>query len=261
MSLTIDAAQPPRPAWKSWTRALAAFLLAAAVLMLALGAGFGAGMLFDAWAGVDQPRAYGAGEAEALTAARLATFLIAFQVVTVLLTLVAAATIGARDEPLVRYGWPAGGLRTLLLAFAALIVIAAIYAVLVFNLNRPAFVHDIGPFAQLMRTQTWWLLLIAAGIGAPIAEETLFRGFLYGALRDTPAGKIAAALATSTMWAALHGNYSVYGLAAIAVIGLYLTFLRERTRSLATPIFCHACYNGLIVLVLASPAGETLVAG
>ena len=61
-----------------------------------------------------------------------------------------------------------------------------------------------------------------------------------------------AALVTAVMWALLHANYSVYGLVAITLIGLYLAWLRERTGTLLTPIVCHGAYNSLIVLALAS---------
>ena len=53
------------------------------------------------------------------------------------------------------------------------------------------------------------------------------------------------------MWASVHSNYSVYGLTAIFLIGLYLAYLREKTGSLIAPIVCHGYYNASIVMVLA----------
>jgi membrane protease YdiL (CAAX protease family) len=217
----------------------------------------GAGRLFDLWSGVDQPRAYSPGDAEALTAARLAVFLAVFQGATVLLTVIASNFVGRTGGVLLAFTWPRGGARTLVAAMLVLLVLAALYAVLVYNVDRKAFLQDIGPFAALMKSRTWWMLLAAAAIGAPLAEEMLFRGFLYGALRGSPLGPIGAALLTSVMWAALHVNYSDYGLLAITLIGFYLAYLRERTGTLLTPMFCHGCYNALIVVILASSSGNT----
>ena len=70
----------------------------------------------------------------------------------------------------------------------ALLALAGIYGGLVYSVDKQAFSHDIEPFAEMMKSQTWWLLLLAAGVGAPLAEECLFRGLLYGALRRTPFG-------------------------------------------------------------------------
>jgi membrane protease YdiL (CAAX protease family) len=63
------------------------------------------------------------------------------------------------------------------------------------------------------------------------------------------------------MWALLHANYSIYGLAAITLIGIYLALIRERTKTLLTPIVCHGAYNSLIVLVLAFAPNSSLVSG
>jgi membrane protease YdiL (CAAX protease family) len=58
------------------------------------------------------------------------------------------------------------------------------------------------------------------------------------------------------MWAMLHTSYSVYGIIAIMLIGLYLAYVRERTGSLLTPMICHGAYNSAIALTLAlSPDG------
>jgi membrane protease YdiL (CAAX protease family) len=112
-----------------------------------------------------------------------------------------------------------------------------------------------------MKARTWWLVLIAAGIGAPIAEECLFRGLMFGTLRRTSLGIGGAAAVSAILWALLHANYSIYGVTAITLIGIYLALVRERTGSLLTPIVCHGAYNSLIVLVLAFAPNSSLVTG
>jgi membrane protease YdiL (CAAX protease family) len=63
------------------------------------------------------------------------------------------------------------------------------------------------------------------------------------------------------MWALLHANYSIYGLTAITLIGIYLALIRERTGTLLTPIVCHGAYNSLIVLILAFAPNSSLITG
>jgi membrane protease YdiL (CAAX protease family) len=63
------------------------------------------------------------------------------------------------------------------------------------------------------------------------------------------------------MWALLHAHYSVYGIAAITLIGIYLALVREKTGTLLTPIVCHGVYNSLIVLILAFAPNSSAVTG
>lgn len=250
--------ETPQDGWKSAWLALAA---AVAIVVLATAAGFAATAVFDIWARIDEPRAYAAGEVEALMTARVAASLFAFQIVAVLLVFAADARLRRLGRPFLSFAMPEGGLRAFLVAVLALIVLALVYASLVYGVDRAAFQHDLGPFAVMMQSRAWWLILIAAGIGAPLAEECLFRGMLYGSLRRSPVGLYGAAIVTAVLWALLHANYSVYGLVAITLIGLYLAYVRERTGSLLTSIVCHGAYNSLIVLMLAFAPGNALVAG
>jgi membrane protease YdiL (CAAX protease family) len=48
----------------------------------------------------------------------------------------------------------------------------------------------------------------------------------------------------------LHAGYSAVGLVEVFSIGLIFSWLLWRTGSLWVPIFCHAVYNILVVLVL-----------
>jgi membrane protease YdiL (CAAX protease family) len=245
----------------SWKWVTLALVAAGAIVALGALAGIGATTAFDVWSRLDEPRAFAAGETEALLTARVAVSLFAFQIVTVVLVVAVNAFFARSGTSFLRFGMPEGGVKTLVLATLGLIALAFLYGGFVFAFDRDAFSHDILPFADLMKARTWWLVLIAAGIGAPIAEECLFRGLIYGALRRTYLGIGGAAAATAIMWAFLHANYSMYGIAAITLIGIYLALVREKTRSLLTPIVCHGAYNSLIVLILAFAPNSSFVAG
>lgn len=77
---------------------------------------------------------------------------------------------------------------------------------------------------------------------APIAEETLFRGYLYGKLKNhIPA--IVAALATSLLFAVAHQQLNV-GLDVFA-LSLVLCGLRSLTGSIWAGILLHMLKNGI----------------
>jgi len=108
---------------------------------------------------------------------------------------------------------------------------------------------DLRPFVHLFGEQ-WVLALLVVGVGAPLSEELLFRGFLLSALARSRVGFVGGALVTSGLWTALHAGYSLAGIVEVFTIGLFLSWLLWRTGSLRVPIFCHGLYNALIVLVL-----------
>lgn len=250
--MNLDSEAPKRLKGRAgaWLEAGIAVALAAVILMVATAAGLATNALFDAYGPAAQPRAYAAGVAETLTTLRLALFLFAFQAMVIALTMLAVKH-SADGAGLLPFSRPKGGVALLFAAAAGLLVVAALFALFVYTFDRGAFINDIGIFSVLMRSQGWWLMLVAAGFGAPLAEEMLFRGYLFGKLRRSPLGLWGAVVASAGMWAALHPAYSVYGLLAILLIGIYLALLRERTASLVAPIVCHAGYNSLIVLALA----------
>jgi membrane protease YdiL (CAAX protease family) len=82
-------------------------------------------------------------------------------------------------------------------------------------------------------------------VAAPIAEETFFRGFFFGALRNWR-GVWPAAIITGLIFGAVHvGSYSVAYLPPLAFLGVALCLLRWRTGSLYPCIALHAMNNGL----------------
>lgn len=247
---------------QTWKGVFATAALAIAIIVVATAAGYGAAATFDIWSGIHEPRAYTPDELEALLTGRVASSLFAFQVVTVTLVLLAEAyRRRATGTGLLSFAMPRGGFKTLALGVIALISLATCFASLVFVFNPDALRHDLQPFAEMMKSRTWWLILIAAGVGAPLAEELLFRGMIFGALRRSPLGFAGAMVITALSWAILHANYSVYGLSAITLIGLYLAWLRERTGSLLTPIVCHGAYNSLIIMLMVLAPDNSLMTG
>lgn len=85
--------------------------------------------------------------------------------------------------------------------------------------------------------------VIAASAVAPVMEELIFRGFLISGLRPTRLGASGAVLVSSAVWAAIHGQYDLYGMATIFALGVLLGTTRVKTGSVLAPIALHALYN------------------
>ncbi len=85
-----------------------------------------------------------------------------------------------------------------------------------------------------------WLALLVA---APIAEETLFRGFLFVGILHSKLGAVGAITITSLIWGLIHVQYDAYGMATVFVTGLLLGTVRLKTGSLYATMFLHFLMN------------------
>jgi len=166
---------------------------------------------------------------------------------TVALVILVAARYG-------RPGLPALGLRRepipeqvvlgLLGFFAVLPLLAGFGYVLVrlapllrYEIERQDVVNV---FISGPRTPGYVWMVLYAVIGAPLAEEILFRGFVQGYLRRLfpPAGAIVL---SALLFAFFH--QPVHAAIAVFLLGLILGYQRERTRSLLAPIITHILFN------------------
>jgi membrane protease YdiL (CAAX protease family) len=94
----------------------------------------------------------------------------------------------------------------------------------------------------------WRFLLIVPGValGAPVAEELLFRGFLFAALAPSRVGKAGTVLITSALWALAHAGPAPWVIVGgIFLMGIVLGVLLLRFGSLWLTIVLHAIWNGL----------------
>lgn len=82
---------------------------------------------------------------------------------------------------------------------------------------------------------------------APLVEETLFRGYLYGKLRRH-VGLIIATLLVSVAFGVLHGQVNV-GIDTFA-LSIVLCLLREFTGSIWAGVLLHVTKNGLAFYLL-----------
>lgn len=89
------------------------------------------------------------------------------------------------------------------------------------------------------------LVFLSVGIGAPLAEEVVFRGQFFAALAGTRIGALGATLITSALWASLHATEPWLSVGLIFAMGLVFGFLLVRFGSLWVTIACHAAWNAV----------------
>ena len=95
------------------------------------------------------------------------------------------------------------------------------------------------------------LLWLAIVFLAPLFEEVFFRGFLFVGLRASRLGAAATIVLTSLLWAAMHLQYNLSGIAQIFVVGIILGALRHKTDSLWSPLLIHVLWNGMAMVFTA----------
>ena len=103
--------------------------------------------------------------------------------------------------------------------------------------------------ATSLLTGRLWLQLLVLLCASPLLEEFFFRGVLYMRLKElipsVPAGLVSAAL-----FGLYHGNPG-QGLYAF-IMGLFLAFSMEKTRTVKAPVLFHFAANAAALLLPAS---------
>jgi membrane protease YdiL (CAAX protease family) len=95
----------------------------------------------------------------------------------------------------------------------------------------------------------------AAVLLAPVAEEAVFRGIIYPAIKQFGYPRLAL-WGTSLLFAAVHMNLVTF--VPLATLAVVLTMLYERTDNLLAPITAHVLFNALnfaTLLVLQQTGG------
>ena len=152
-------------------------------------------------------------------------------------------------NPLTLFGlWAGGFSRSVPVALAGLLcALPAIY-----------FIHALGfhflgkpepqPLLQFFMTNTAWndriLLAFTAIVVAPVSEEVIFRGYLYGVARRF-AGRWWALGISAVIFAAIHAHVPAFG--GLLVLAVALTLVYEYTASLWAPMIMHALFNTLTI--------------
>jgi membrane protease YdiL (CAAX protease family) len=121
--------------------------------------------------------------------------------------------------------------------------------------GRQAETQEIVQFFQYSAEHgLYWNVLAAGARGvliAPLAEEFIFRGYIYGVLRRN-LGIVPSILFTSLLFASIHLSFSA--LPALLLFGICLSLAYEHTGSLWVPILMHSGFNLLNFVAMLAAA-------
>jgi membrane protease YdiL (CAAX protease family) len=132
------------------------------------------------------------------------------------------------------------GIGLALAAYAGFFAFLIVYALIV-DPEPQEIIDEIRAEEETAKVVALGLLVILA---APVSEEIFFRGFLFGGLR----GRMsfwAAALVSGVLFGLVHLPTGPAQVPPLAVFGVLLAWLYERTGSLGPPIFMHMIQNAI----------------
>ncbi len=152
------------------------------------------------------------------------------------------------------FGWHSVELKK---AFPKIMVVYALTWVV--NISYAIFLYqhgltppDTDVYSKLLGQATWYTLilnLVLAGVLAPVVEEVLFRGIIFGSLQAY-FGKWTSAVLSAAIFSALH--FQAYGFFPRFMLGMVLVYLYDKYKSLYPAIALHALNNIVATLIAAS---------
>jgi membrane protease YdiL (CAAX protease family) len=152
---------------------------------------------------------------------------------------------------------PARWMTIALAAGFGLRIVSAAYALVMVSMHWLLPGYNADPtryFPHDILGSTVMLLVVA--FGAPIAEETVFRGVLLPSLAQR-LGRGWAVAITTVVFSAMHLN--LFSFAPVLLVGWVLAELFLRSRSLWVSIACHSAFNGIGVLMVLLLRGQGIV--
>ena len=94
------------------------------------------------------------------------------------------------------------------------------------------------------------LIIVLAVSLAPLAEEFIFRFFMYGVAKRY-FGRVIAVVASALLFAAVHGHLPSF--VPLFVLGSSFAIAYEWTGSILVPMTMHALFNAITLTALAFP--------
>jgi membrane protease YdiL (CAAX protease family) len=93
-----------------------------------------------------------------------------------------------------------------------------------------------------------WMLVLAV-VAAPLCEEFIFRGLIYGGLRRSMSAA-PAMLMSAAIFAVIHPPLSIL---PVFVLGVCTAWTYERSKTLLAPMLVHAVYNATVLAMQFNP--------
>lgn len=134
--------------------------------------------------------------------------------------------------------------RDVIIAVAGLAAVIVVGDALTLALGRelvPTFQLQIHKSARAEGALiSLWLSLIVV---APVAEELLFRGFLFRGFVREPRDALPGILAISLIWSLLHIQYDWFSASLVFALGVLLGYVRFYSGSTTLVILLHMLLN------------------
>ncbi len=162
--------------------------------------------------------------------------------------------IPLRDSSPTGAAWVRGRWRDIVVGLTLGILVAVMWTIL-FDYVFPSHANErIDPFSRVTKmpllSQALWV--IAVVFLAPVIEELLFRGIIFGGFRKS-LGPVRAGLLTTLLFVAMHFDRLITyptALFGITTLALAALFMRVRTNAIGPSICLHFGYNGFITLIM-----------
>ena len=129
-------------------------------------------------------------------------------------------------------------------ALASLVILLPGLDALAYLLGQPiipSFVIDVYTSAQSQGSLP--LLWLAIVVAAPVAEEIIFRGFIFRGWVHSTQRPMLGILVITLLFTVIHIQYNWFGLLQVFMIGLLLTWTRWRSGSTLLPMVMHVITN------------------
>jgi membrane protease YdiL (CAAX protease family) len=243
----------PQTRW----RAFSASFVSVAIIVIAPLAALCAAKIYHWIAGLGVAQVFPPGEIDRLLMTQEAVYLFTLHATLLCLTIIAASRFGCRPARVLALAPPVDARRVYAASLLIALAVTAVWFSVVMTWMHHGIREDWLPYQEQMARPRSWLIVLIRVLLAPVAEELLFRGFLFPALLRTPLGFLGASLLTSLCWTVLHVDRPILALLQLFAAGLFSCWLLVRTGSLRVPIICHVLYNAgvtFVVIVLGWPA-------
>lgn len=112
------------------------------------------------------------------------------------------------------------------------------------NLGKQELQAPVQMIIEAKKNNPTFLIFLAtlAVIVAPLCEEFVFRGYVYGTLKRFSC-RFFAAIISALFFAVIHS--SLWSLIPLFIVGFCLAIIYEISGSLWAPILTHALFNGI----------------
>jgi membrane protease YdiL (CAAX protease family) len=168
---------------------------------------------------------------------------IATNVILIALLVAAVWLARAKAKDYLAMTWPSR--PEVAIGLVSLVILLPLLDALAYIVGQPiipAFVIDVYKSAQSQGSLP--LLWLAIVIAAPVAEEIIFRGFIFrGWVRPTAQRPMLGILVITLLFTVIHIQYNWFGLLQVFMIGLLLTWTRWRSGSTLLPMAMHVIAN------------------